>query len=137
MQKDVQQFRDKEFECVFFDVLKESESVKEAYQKAVKHKASCFFASPRYAMRYVILKERGLQIKITNPTTIRMYEEIYARYLLRREIYPCKTKKEIIEDIINSPAPCFYVSISRAKHIIRRLRNDQRRNRQRERKAQK
>ncbi len=139
MQKDVQQFRDKEFQKVFFEELKKSSSIKEAYKKTVMHKTTCFFASLRHAIRYVILKENGLDTKITNPTTKRMYEEIYARYKdkMQQQKHSDKRKREIIEEIINSPAPCFYISISRAKYIIRRLHNDKRRDRQRERETQK
>lgn len=135
MQKDEQQYRDMEFQKVFFEELKKSKSVKEAYRNAVMHETSCFFASARYAIRYVMRKENGLDTKITNPTTKRMYEEIYARYKarIRQQRHSDKKKKEIIGEIISSPAPCFYISPIRAKHIIRRLHNEQRRDRKRER----
>lgn len=127
MQRDGQNFRDREFERVFFDELRNGESVKEAYRNAIRHKASCFFASVRYAAKYIRRREAGQKPDIRNNITRKMYDDIYTLYAIEKASCPEKTMYEIIERVINSPAPRFYISLSRARHIIRKLRNERRR----------
>lgn len=135
MQRDGQNFRDREFERVFFDELRRGESVKGAYRNAIRHKASCFFASVRYAAKYIRQREAGQEPDIRNNITRKMYDDIYAMYVVEKALCPEKTMYEVIERVINSPAPRFYISLSWARHIIRRLRNERRRDNRGKRKA--
>lgn len=54
------------------------------------------------------------------PEKAEMFREIYRRFTLLRESRPDASIAELMVEIVNSPAPRSYISVSRAQNITRK-----------------
>ena len=97
------------------------------YQKLINSPAPSFFASERLAVTYVYAKELGHPMPKMKKQNREKYEEIYRRYLIKKELRPYLAIRDIIRNIIVSPAPRYYIDERRARQIISKIRNDKRR----------
>lgn len=109
--------------CAFYDSLKSSraENVNigqyEVFGKTINSRAPQFYTTVERAQRYVSLLERGLKLPIKDTNKIKMYKEIYKRYIAIKNRCPA-VKYSVIEQIINEPAPSFYVSPFTIRRIV-------------------
>ena len=97
------------------------------YQKLINSPAPSFFASERLAITYVHTKELGHPIPKLGSYNREKYEEIYRRYLIKKKARPHLAVRDIIRNIIISPAPRFYMSAVAAQKVILKIRHDKRR----------
>lgn len=52
-----------------------------------------------------------------------MFEEIFRRFLLLREVHPEKSVFELVAEVVNQPAPKFYLTPRTVGEFIYRIRN--------------
>lgn len=116
-------YRDTALYQAFLKTFEECSPQENAYLKTLNSPAPSFFASERLAITYVHSKENGRTIKL-DKLNREKYEEIYRRYLIKREQHPHLSVRDIIYNIIYSPAPRFYIGLKRAKQIINRMRHE-------------
>ena len=67
---------------------------------------------------------RGKPLPITNKNKIAMYKEIYRRYKAREKNCDNRYKYVILEDIIEEPAPSFYIDMETFRGIVYRTLRD-------------
>ena len=87
---------------------------------AIKMPSKRFWIEKDRAYDIIMFMENNVAFASPNPNKIRMYDEIYLRYKARMEQNPNAQKSEVIEAVINEPAPEFYLSIHAAMKIINR-----------------
>lgn len=94
-------------------------SQREIAEHAVKSIAPRFFTTYENARRIISLMIRRKKIPIINKNRIEMYKEIYKRFIKRSKenLYSYGSYK-LLEDIINSPAPSFYMNINTFQGIL-------------------
>lgn len=47
-----------------------------------------------------------------------MFAEIFRRYKSMKKLYPNKSREDLLWEIINSPAPSFYISTEGVRKIL-------------------
>lgn len=95
-------------------------SMAAAADYARKRMAPEYYISARAASLLIGRLEKGLSISNLNSNSRKRIKEIYGRYLDYRTQHPeCKLSREaILEEIVEQPASEFFVSASRAYHIV-------------------
>lgn len=120
--KTVNEMRNDAVMKTFFDTLKnlrkENPRITQAevLQKAVKEKAPRFFITFENARRLISRMVRKQSLPRINKNKLEMYKEIYHRYMKQ-----CKGKTgsyRILENIIEEPAPSFYLNACSFRRII-------------------
>lgn len=110
----------------FFNSLKEVRKTKphatldEIIKHAVKSEAPRFYVTFENARRFVSMMVRNKKLPLINNNKIAMYKEIYRRY--RERIKNCSTRYKyvILEQIIEEPAPSFYLDEETFRGIVYR-----------------
>lgn len=92
------------------------------FVRASKCKASRFWVSEHRAGVVVSQIYKGSRLERMNPTRRRMYFEIYRRVKELRDADPTMTLSEAVFQVVNSPAPEFYLTTKSARAMIYRLR---------------
>lgn len=87
-------------------------------EHALKNGAPRFYTTFENARRFVSLLERGRKLPLTNPNKIAMYRELHRRYCKMRECQACGRGYAILENIIEQPAPSFYIDIDTFRGIL-------------------
>ena len=114
----------------FFKTLKEQRKTRpfitqnEVIEQAAKGSAPRFYVTFENARRFVSLLMRGKPLPITNKNKIAMYKEIYRRYKAREKNCDNRYKYVILEDIIEEPAPSFYIDMETFRGIVYRTLRD-------------
>lgn len=115
----------------FFDSLKELRKTKpyasqsEIIEHASKSSAPRFYVTFENARRFISLLMRGKRLPITNKNKIAMYKEIFRRYKEKVKNAEARYKYIILENIIEEPAPSFYIDEETFRGILyRSLRNN-------------
>ena len=115
----------------FFDSLKELRKTKpyasqsEIIEHASKSSAPRFYVTFENARRFISLLMRGKRLPITNKNKIAMYKEIFRRYKEKVKNVEARYKYIILENIIEEPAPSFYIDEETFRGILyRSLRNN-------------
>lgn len=113
--------RDAELSALFRKMLCETEmnSLNELFAAVVKQPSSRFWVSEDRAaivVRDVI--HRGYDLRQMKLQTARMYAEILKRVLKIREKNPERDIYSIVFEVVNSPAPEFYLTSDSAKVLI-------------------
>ena len=119
---EIKQMRDRELYDTYKQVLRDGHftSMRDAAQAAASRPASQFYISASEASAHVgkILSRRSL-IDLNYHSRRRAWQlyDMYREYLNE---YPQTTlsRERIMEILVMSPAPEFYLSTDRAKHII-------------------
>ena len=103
----------------YFATLKNNPSkrIEEILRITAKSSASRFYVTFENARRFTSLLMRGKRLPITNSNKRKMYMEIYRRYRERVKDSDARYKYLILEDIIEEPAPSFYLD----EEIIRQI----------------
>jgi hypothetical protein len=108
----------------------ECETQFEAIDMARKSPAPHFFTSAQNCAKVVAKMLRGEPTGLKNPDKIRKFEELRARLEKYMEVNPEEVEKyglpTICEEIVNQPAPEFYICHNTAKQIILKQRKRQR-----------
>ena len=109
--------KSEDFTQLVFKILANDEwiSFSEAVILASKKPAKKFYVGLYQAMRYVSMLDRGKALPLKNANKIALYEELYKRFVEYRNERKSMGINTVlyseIEDIINSPAPCFYEDV--------------------------
>ena len=108
----------------FFESLKEVRKTKpyatqeEIIRHAVKSKAPRFYVTFENARRFVSLLSRKKKLPLINSNKLEMYKEIYHRYVKRVKDCSKRYKYIILEQIIEEPAPSFYLDEQTFRGIL-------------------
>lgn len=106
---------------LFFKLKKENPEItnNEAADIIIKSPAPRFFCNYENVIRMISLLDKGKELPITNENRITMYKDIYRIWSEKDVDNTHKLDKRVkylstLPDILNSPAPSFYLS----KHTI-------------------
>lgn len=93
----------------FYKAMSENPDKKigELFEIACKMPAPRFYVTFELARKYVSMLDRGLELPITNKRKLAMYQELLCRLKERRGNQ--KKCYNLLGEIIESPAPCFYM----------------------------
>lgn len=117
------EIRDNSIKEAYFDTIKSLRKVmpyistEEVIQEVMKKEAPRFFITYDNARRIISLMHRGKPIHVSNENKLCMYQEIYRRFL------QCKQEMKVpgycvLKNIIEQPAPSYYVAIDTMRGII-------------------
>jgi hypothetical protein len=96
----------------------------EVGEKIVNSPSPRFWVSDERATAVVSAIMRGLPVLDTmRPTKREMFLEIYRRAMALRQLHPQRCLLEIISEVVNSPAPKFYMEPSSALERLFKIRN--------------
>lgn len=99
--------------------------ISELFDIARKMEAPRFYVTFDQARRFVSMLDRGLELPLTFESKIRMYQELYNR--LKKKRGDKKQCYQFLEEIINSPAPEFYMDAVTFKQVFyKTIRNKKR-----------
>lgn len=87
---------------------------------ALKMQSRRFWIEKERAYDIIMFMENNVAFASPNPNKVKMYDEIYIRYKKAEAQNPGRQKSDIIEMVINEPAPEFYIGIHAAMKIINR-----------------
>ncbi len=122
----VRKMRKNDVTRAFFETMKKVRkdnplaTQNDVIEQAVKSEAPRFYVTFENARRYVSLMARKKQIPIVNKNKLEMYKEIYRRYLKRIRESSEHYRFVILENIIEEPAPSFYLDEETFKGIVYR-----------------
>lgn len=88
----------------------------ELFEIACKMPAPRFYVTFELARKYVSMLDRGLSLPLTNENKKRLYQELHRR--LNRKRGDKKGYYKLLEEIIASPAPCFYMDAETFKQVF-------------------
>lgn len=121
---DVRELRKQDVLKSFFESLKEVKKRKpyatqeEVIRHAVNSKAPRFYVTFENARRFVSLLSRKKKLPLINHNKLAMYKEIYRRYLQRVKENGKRYRYIILEEIIEEPAPSFYLDEDTFRGIV-------------------
>ena len=108
----------------FFESLRELRKTRpyvtqeEVIHHASNREAPRFYVTFENARRFVSMLMRKKKLPLMNLNKIRMYKEIYHRYLERVKDCNKRYKYLILEQIIEEPAPSFYLDEETFRGIV-------------------
>lgn len=124
--KTVREMRKEDVQEAYFKASKELRELNprtkqsDIFAYALKTGAPRFYVSFENARRYISLMARGKKIPITNANKLAMYTEIYRRYCGRIAKSTEARAFTVLEDIIEEPAPSFYLDMWTFQGIVYR-----------------
>lgn len=93
-------------------------------QKIVDSPSPRFWVSEERAAAVVSAIMRGKNVLDTmRPSKREMFEEIHKRVVALKELHPNRHLCDIVQEVINSPAPKFYMEASSALERLFKIRN--------------
>ncbi|WP_301345897.1 MULTISPECIES: hypothetical protein [Muribaculaceae] len=93
-------------------------------EKIVNSPSPRFWVSEERAAAVVAAIMRGKPVLDTmRPTKREMFEEIYTRVIALKELHPDWYLCELVQEVVNSPAPKFYMEVSSALERLFKIRN--------------
>ena len=123
---DVREIRKQDVLNSFFESLKEVRKTRpyatqdEVIKHAVKKKAPRFYVTFENARRFISMLARKKKLPLINSNKLAMYKEIYRRYVQRIKDDSRRYKYMILEQIIEEPAPSFYLDEDTFRGIVYR-----------------
>lgn len=90
--------------------------IEELFETARKMPAPRFYITSENARCFVSMLDRGLELPLKNENKKRMYQELYNR--LKKKRGDKKKCYFLLEEIITSSAPEFYMDAETFKHIF-------------------
>lgn len=98
--------------------------LKEIGHKIVNSPSPRFWVSEERAAAVVSAIMRGKPIlNSMRPTKREMFQEIYRRVIALKKVHPDWTLCQLVSDVVNSPAPKFYMEPSSALERLFKIRN--------------
>ena len=127
--------RNRDLLGVFRKVLSEGDGspLPVVYRKVVEHPSARFWVSEERASIVVSNIAKGDKLENMRPTKREMYMEIYRRVQELRKSRPKASNYDLVFDVVNSPAPKFYLTPGSAKVILHKVRHQWYKERQRNR----
>lgn len=110
----------------FFESVKELRKTRpyatqsEVIEHAANGKAPRFYVTFENARRFISLLSRKKRLPIINPNKLAMYKEIYRRYTQRVKDCSKRYRYLVLEQIIEEPAPSFYLDPETFRGIVYR-----------------
>lgn len=100
---------------------------KELSRRLATHPSRRFWVSAETA--YVVIKRMlaGATLEAMRDTKRNMYMEIYRRVCKMREENPDKELEDIVDEVVEQPAPSFYITNGTAYVLITRIKRERRR----------
>lgn len=100
-------------------------STMKAFQDAADAPAPRFWVSEARAMRIIAPMMNGdfSLLEGMQAEKRKMYEEIFRRVKARKELHPEEPLGDIVFEVVNSPAPCSYMTADRTKRLVNALRH--------------
>lgn len=95
----------------------------EICRKVADSPASRFWVSEERATVVISAIIAGRPLSRMRCNKREMFEEIYRRFITLREQYPYRTVPELVAEVVNSPAPKFYLTPRSVAQMIYRIRN--------------
>lgn len=93
-------------------------------EKIVNSPSPRFWVSEERAAAVVSAIMRGKPILETmRPTKREMFEEIHRRVVALKKLHPDWYLCELVQEVVNSPAPKFYMEVSSALERLFKIRN--------------
>ena len=92
---------------------------------AANSPAPRFYCTFENARRMVSLLDRGKELPIENEKKIQMYKELHRRFVEARNKTGVNSFS-LLEDIINQPAPSFYLSLEAFRPLVYKAMNEKR-----------
>lgn len=106
--------------------------ISDFYETLVEMPASRFYVSEERAIKVIYLMIQGkADIKKMYPMKRDMYREILRRVLDLKRAYPERNTRDLCIEVVNQPAPKFYITAASARQIISRYRKKWQREKQR------
>lgn len=112
---------------IFFKTMKRLSKInplvsqREIIEEAAKSSAPRFFTSYESARRLISLMARKKRLPIINKNRMEMYKEIYRRFInMSKENMSRYGRYRILDNIIDSPAPSFYMDSDTFQGILYR-----------------
>lgn len=99
-------------------------SLPEVYKRVVLMPSSRFWVSEERASIVISNIVRGDRLENMRPTKREMYMEIYRRVCELRKERPRASNYDLVFDVVNSPAPKFYLTPGSAKVILHKVRHE-------------
>lgn len=93
-----------------------NKSIEELFEIAYKMPAPRFYVTFYLARRFVSMLDRGLDLHLKNENKKRMYQELHSR--LKNKRGDKKGCYKLLEEIIASPAPEFYMDAETFKQVF-------------------
>lgn len=90
--------------------LADTISMPDIFRLAAESPAERFWVSEERAAAVISIMERKMPFPKMRYNKREMFLEIYRRYLAARKIHPGKSPVELISQIVNEPAPKFYLT---------------------------
>lgn len=91
------------------------------YQHIADSPAERFWVTEERATLVVLSMLKGCGLSKMIPSRAEMYKEIYRRYLELRKRRPGQPVALLVGEIVNQPAPKFYMTAKSVREIIYRL----------------
>ena len=113
--------RDKDLLRAYREVLEKTGypfSLTEVMEKTVKKPAKRFYASFRYVYECIKALKDGRPIRYQQKEKERMIYEIWVRVQVEEKCNPDIKLNELVENILDSPAPEFFLKPSSAEVIL-------------------
>lgn len=123
MNDTLNELREKSIKSAYFDVMKSIQkktryvSTNEIIQELMKKEAPRFYISFESTRRIISKMHRGIRLDISNKNKLSMFNEIYKRYLEEVKEHDCPNYY-ILEQIIEQPAPSYYLNLKSMKSIV-------------------
>lgn len=94
-------------------------SLQHALKDAVEAPAPRFWVSEARATRVITLLMKGVDILDgMHPEKQKMYREIYSRVMKIKKTNPDLPIGDIVFEVVNSPAPCSFITAGSARNLI-------------------
>ncbi len=120
----VRKMRKEDVTKAFFETMREvrksnpQATQNDIIEQAAKCKAPRFYVTFENARRYISLMVRKKRVPIVNKNKMEMYKEIYRRYIKRIQESSCPYRFIVLENIIEEPAPSFYLDEETFRGIV-------------------
>lgn len=98
-------------------------SMPDIFTRVAESPASRFWVSERRAATVISAMQSGRPMPRMLPNKQDMFKEIYRRYIIKRRMHPHKSVYSLVSEIVNQPAPKFYLTPRTIGEIIYRIKN--------------
>jgi hypothetical protein len=113
--------RNKDVVNSFYEGIREMADLQmtqeEVIRDILKKPAPKFYVTYERARRFISMMDRGMELPFTNKNKVSMYNEIFRRFIKRR-METHHPGYQDLEEIINEPAPSFYLNMKTFREII-------------------
>lgn len=117
--------RNRELLSAFIEELgsMESSAISDIWPRLSRREASRFYVSETRALSVLRHRRRTGRFPAMHSLRREMYEHLWQLYCQRKEREPWMPEKDIVYEIVNSPAPNFYLTPGSIRTIIYSLRS--------------